>query len=341
MRALLLLLLILYASEIALAQSDEILSVGAGVTPPKLLRKVEPTYTDVARNALVQGTALFEVVVGTNGRLRDIAVVSPIGFGLDERAAEAMKQWEFEPAQKEGKPVNVRANIEVNFRFPEIWYDAKQEKRRTQYNQAARNLQQSDPKTVQRAVETIQDLSKQRFPPATYLHAVLLREGKLLSKDPVQSLALLSFAAEKNYGPAVYEMGRMYLEGQDLPLDRNRGLRLIHEAAVAGSAGAQAHLGAMYEAGVEAPRDLPRARRYFRLCAAGNQPECQVRLARLLLNQSPRADRDYIQAIAWLQLASDAGQPQAKALLAQEAITLTDDQKAWATKLKAQLVRRS
>jgi TonB family protein len=43
-------------------------------------------------------------------------VVTPLGYGLDEKAIEAVKQWRFQPGTKDGKPVNVQLNIEVEFR---------------------------------------------------------------------------------------------------------------------------------------------------------------------------------------------------------------------------------
>jgi TonB family protein len=40
-----------------------------------------------------------------------------LGMGLDEKAVEAVRQWRFEPAKKDGHPVPVMINVEVNFRL--------------------------------------------------------------------------------------------------------------------------------------------------------------------------------------------------------------------------------
>ena len=56
-------------------------------------------------------------VVGPDGRVRDVKVQRSLGLGLDEKAIEAVKTWKFEPARKDGTPVAVQINVEVNFRL--------------------------------------------------------------------------------------------------------------------------------------------------------------------------------------------------------------------------------
>lgn len=319
---------------------DGIYHVGDGVTQPNLIHKVEPEYSEQARSAMVQGTVVFEIVVDTNGKAKDIVVLSPLGFGLDERAQEAIEKWIFKPAEKKGKPVPVRARVEVNFRFPERWYDSKQEERRTAYNLALRNIDKSDAKLVQRAKESIQNLSKQKYPPAAFLHGVLLRTGEIAPTAGDDALKLIQFAADKGFGAALYEIGKLQLEGKELPLDPEKGLESLQSAAILGSPAAQLHLGSMYETGNGAAVDTGKARRYFRLCAAAGQASCQFRLARLMLNAPERTERDFVQSIAWLQLASESGAAPAKALLESEMASVTPKQEKWIAGLKAQLVRR-
>jgi protein TonB len=55
--------------------------------------------------------------VGPDGKPRDIHVSRTLGLGLDEKAIEAVNQWKFEPALKDGKPVAVAINVEVQFRL--------------------------------------------------------------------------------------------------------------------------------------------------------------------------------------------------------------------------------
>ena len=91
--------------------------VGGGVSAPRLVRKVEPEYSEEARKAKYQGTVQLAVEVWPDGRAHNVRVVRSLGLGLDEKAIEAVQRWEFVPGKKDGKPVKVQATIEVNFRL--------------------------------------------------------------------------------------------------------------------------------------------------------------------------------------------------------------------------------
>lgn len=89
--------------------------VGGGVSAPKALYAPDPEYSDEARKAKWQGTVVLWVVVGPDGRTRDIKVQRSLGLGLDEKAIQAVRTWKFEPARRDGQPVAVQINVEVNF----------------------------------------------------------------------------------------------------------------------------------------------------------------------------------------------------------------------------------
>lgn len=91
--------------------------IGGGVSAPRVLYAPEPDFSEEARKAKYQGTVVLWVVVGRDGRPRDIRVQRSLGMGLDEKAVEAIRQWRFEPGRKDGIPVAVQVNIEVNFRL--------------------------------------------------------------------------------------------------------------------------------------------------------------------------------------------------------------------------------
>jgi periplasmic protein TonB len=94
-----------------------IFRVGGGVSAPRAVYAPDPEYSEEARKAKFQGTCVLWLVVGPDGHPRDIRVARTLGLGLDEKAIEAVKQWKFEPAMKDGKPVSVQINVEVSFRL--------------------------------------------------------------------------------------------------------------------------------------------------------------------------------------------------------------------------------
>lgn len=82
---------------------------------PAVIHKVDPEYTDQARQERIQGTVVLYTQVGTDGRAHDIRVTKGLGYGLDEKAIECLEQWEFKPAMKNGEPAVVAATVEINF----------------------------------------------------------------------------------------------------------------------------------------------------------------------------------------------------------------------------------
>ncbi len=94
-----------------------VFKVGGGVSPPKGLYTPDPEYSEEARKAKYQGTVILWLIVGPDGRPRDIKISRSLGMGLDQKAIEAVRNWKFEPAMKDNKPVAVQINVEVNFRL--------------------------------------------------------------------------------------------------------------------------------------------------------------------------------------------------------------------------------
>lgn len=91
--------------------------VGGGITAPQPIDTPDPEYTEEARRAKIQGTCILWLIVDAEGHPRDIRVVRGLGYGLDAKALETVKQWRFEPAKKNGQPVNVQVSVEVGFRL--------------------------------------------------------------------------------------------------------------------------------------------------------------------------------------------------------------------------------
>jgi TonB family protein len=93
--------------------------IGGGVSAPVPTVRPEPEYSEEARAAKWQGAVLLQLVVDPSGVPQNIQVVRPLGLGLDQKAIEAVQKWRFRAGLKDGQPVPVMANIEVNFRLQE------------------------------------------------------------------------------------------------------------------------------------------------------------------------------------------------------------------------------
>ena len=91
------------------------LGPSSGITPPRIISRVEPVYTEQARKAHLQGTIVLYVEVTPEGQLQNVQLLQGLGMGVDELAVERISQWRFEPATKEGKPVTVVILVEANF----------------------------------------------------------------------------------------------------------------------------------------------------------------------------------------------------------------------------------
>ncbi len=89
--------------------------VGGGISAPQAISAPDPDYTEEARRAKKQGTCVLWLIVDAAGHPRDIKVVRGLGLGLDAKALEAVQQWRFQPALKDGKPVDVQISVEVEF----------------------------------------------------------------------------------------------------------------------------------------------------------------------------------------------------------------------------------
>jgi len=96
-------------------EDEKVYKVGGAVSRPRVISKVEAEYTPEALKAGRQGSVILQVVVTPDGEASDIHVLRSPGFGLDEKAVEAVKQWTFQPATKYGNPVAMKINVQVDF----------------------------------------------------------------------------------------------------------------------------------------------------------------------------------------------------------------------------------
>jgi TonB family protein len=98
-------------------QDASIKVVSEGVTPPRVLNSIDPSSNEYAQKYGIAGMELLRTVVDATGIPRQMAIQRPIGFGLDEKAVEAIKNSHFRPATVNGQPVPVVVDLVVTFRI--------------------------------------------------------------------------------------------------------------------------------------------------------------------------------------------------------------------------------
>jgi protein TonB len=88
--------------------------VSSGVSSGLLIRKVNPTYPPLARQARIQGTVILQAQISKDGSIENLTLVSGHPM-LAPAAIEAVKQWKYKPYLLNGEPVEVDTQVQVNF----------------------------------------------------------------------------------------------------------------------------------------------------------------------------------------------------------------------------------
>ncbi len=88
---------------------------GPEVKAPKVTHYVEPAFSDVSKEAFVDGVVKLKITVTPDGNPIDIEVVKGLTDEENHNAVEAVKQWRFQPGTKAGEPVHVRVGVEIAF----------------------------------------------------------------------------------------------------------------------------------------------------------------------------------------------------------------------------------
>ena len=94
---------------------DRIYQLGGDVSEPVVIRQVQPEYSEEAREARYEGVVRLDAIIHKDGSVQVLGVLQSLGFGLDEKAIDAIEQWQFRPGMLNGEPVAVSMNIEVTF----------------------------------------------------------------------------------------------------------------------------------------------------------------------------------------------------------------------------------
>ena len=154
---------------------------------PRAIHTVPVEYTEEARNAKRQGICGLSLVVGTDGKPSNIVVIKKLGMGLDQKAIDAVRQWTFEPARRNGRPIPSRLMLNVSFSL----YGTENDK----FIKLSEKAKQGDP-----AAEL--ELANAFF------------AGRDIPQDENQGQALLERAAEGGLPQAQFELAeRIYGDG--------------------------------------------------------------------------------------------------------------------------------
>jgi len=94
--------------------SEPVVRAAGDVKPPKLVRRIEPDYPEIARQARVEGIVVLEATTDVYGRVTGVRVLRSISL-LDAAAVDAVRQWVYEPMVINGRPRPVTFTVTVRF----------------------------------------------------------------------------------------------------------------------------------------------------------------------------------------------------------------------------------
>lgn len=96
----------------------ELVSLGVGVTPPRMQGSLDPRYPLMAQRLKKEATVIVSVLVDETGHVQQAKLAKEkVGFGFDESALQAARRARFEPARKDGVLVKTWTNLKIEFRL--------------------------------------------------------------------------------------------------------------------------------------------------------------------------------------------------------------------------------
>lgn len=91
--------------------------VGGDVKKPIAVKRIKPEYTEIAKALRIEGIVILRAVISRAGDVQSVEVLKGLGYGLDEKAADALKQWKFNPGTLNGRPVDVIFTLTIYFKL--------------------------------------------------------------------------------------------------------------------------------------------------------------------------------------------------------------------------------
>lgn len=105
--------------SLVIASTDDLPSEGEFVyyeDEPVPVTAPTPAYPEFARDAGITGKVILHVLVGKDGRVKNVKVKQSV-TGLDDAAKQAVQKWVFKPALSNNKPVAVWVEIPMDFKL--------------------------------------------------------------------------------------------------------------------------------------------------------------------------------------------------------------------------------
>ena len=96
-------------------KQDGPLKVGGNVQSAKLIKHPSPIYPPIAKQARIQGTVVLQAIIGKDGTVQNLKMISATSPLLVANAMDAVKQWVYQPTLLNSEPVDVVTEITVNF----------------------------------------------------------------------------------------------------------------------------------------------------------------------------------------------------------------------------------
>jgi TonB family protein len=93
---------------------EAVYDLSPGIAPPRVIKQVNPQYS-TKRGVRVVGSVLIGLIVSSRGIPRDLHILKGLDKDVDQSALDAVQQWRFTPAQKDGKAIAVRISLEIAF----------------------------------------------------------------------------------------------------------------------------------------------------------------------------------------------------------------------------------
>ncbi|HEY2390935.1 MAG TPA: energy transducer TonB [Candidatus Angelobacter sp.] len=99
-----------------LPQKDEsVTSISSATAVGMKIHDVFPIYLPFARQARIEGQVFLKAVIDKSGNVSQLCISHALGAGLDDSAADAIRQWKYRPYMLNGKPMEVETDISVKF----------------------------------------------------------------------------------------------------------------------------------------------------------------------------------------------------------------------------------